>query len=186
MHSLLSFALSLVRSLTPLFVVTFAVPAFGQAPATTPKQIAIRSITVEPAALPGTNRNWIKVVTTFQSAPAWADGIAFNYSVLIGVGSQFRVLPGIVRYANVKGGINRAVMYISPNTVERFGSPMAARIKVFYKDELVDESTYKGKIEPPANWETQVNKYQGLLLTVIHTPWLITDYSNSPDIFVAQ
>ncbi len=106
--------------------------------------------------------------------------------VLLGAGDQYRVLPGIVRYANVKGGGNRAVMYISPNTAESFGAPITAHVKAFYKDELADDFVMKGSGNIPAGWETQYDKYPGLLLTVIQTPWLITDYSNSPDIFATQ
>jgi hypothetical protein len=158
-------------------------PAQKPAPA---QEIKIQSLTLEPGTLPGSTRQWMKVVTTFQSNPRWADGIVFSYTVLIGVGDQFRVLPGIVRYANVKGGVNRAVMYISPNTVERFGAPLAAHVKAFYKDDQADEFTLKPAGNVSANWETQYNKYPGLLLTVINTPWIISDYSNSPDIFATQ
>jgi hypothetical protein len=118
--------------------------------------------------------------------PRWADGIAFSYNVLLAAENQFRVLPGTVRYANVKGGQNRAVMYLSPNTAERFGAPVAAHVKAFYKDDLADDFQVKSPGTYPPNWETQFNKYPGLLLTVIHTPWVTSDYSNSPDIFATQ
>jgi hypothetical protein len=160
--------------------------ALAQQPAPTPKEIKIQAVTLEAGVLPGTNRNWIKVVAQFQSTPRWADGIVFSYNVLLSTGDQHRVLQGTVRYANVKGGANRAVMYISPNTFERFGSPAAVHVKAFYKDEQADDFVYKGPGTIPSNWETQFNKYPGLLLTVIHTPWVISDYSNSPDIFATQ
>jgi hypothetical protein len=151
-----------------------------------PKEIKIQAITLEPGVLPGSNRTWIKVVAQFQTTPRWSDGIVFSYSVLLGAENQFRVLQGTVRYANVRGGTNRAIMYVSPNTVERFGPPLAAHVKAFYKDDLADEFTLKPQANVPANWETQFNKYNGLLLTVIHTPWVISDYSSSPDIFATQ
>lgn len=160
--------------------------ALAQQPAPTPKEVKIQAVTVESAALQGSSRGWMKVVTQFQTTPRWADGIVFNYTVLLNAGDQYRVLQGIVRYANIKGGNNRAVMYISPNTAERFGPPIAAHVKAFYKDEMADEFTLK----PPGNvsqtWETQYNKYPGLLLTVLQTPWVFSDYSNSPDIFATQ
>lgn len=160
--------------------------ATAQQPSPTPKEVKIESISFEPATLPGSNRIWIRVVANFQTLPRWADGIAFSYNVLMAAENQFRVLPGTVRYANVKGGQNRAVMYISPNTAERFGAPVAAHVKAFYKDDLADDFQVKGPGTSPQNWETQFNKYPGLLLTVIHTPWVISDYSNSPDIFATQ
>lgn len=172
--------------LVVLLVIGSFAGLFAQEPSATPKQVAIQSIRLESAVLPGSNRTWIKVVTNFQSAPRWADGIVFSYAVLLGAQNQYRVLPGTVRYANVKGGMSRAVMYISPNTAERFGAPIAAHVKAFYKDEQVAEFVYKGPGAIPANWETQIDKFSGLLLTVIHTPWVISDYSNSPDIFATQ
>src|SRR5690242_5161769 len=111
---------------------------FAQQPGATPTQVKIQGVTFESAAAGG-NRQWIKVVANFQSVPPWADGIMFSYSVLLGAGDQFRVLPGTLRYANVKRGPNRAVMYISPNTVERFGAPLAVHIRAYYKDDVADD-----------------------------------------------
>src|SRR5436189_5460802 len=169
-----------------LLLAISVVPGFAQQPAATPKQIAIQNVTLESAALPGSNRPWIKVVTQFQSSVRWADGIVFSYTVLLGSGDQHRVLPGVVRYANVKGGTNRAVMYISPNTAERFGAPVGAHVKAFYKDEIADDFVMKPSGNVPSAWETQYDKYPGLLLTVINTPWLISDYLSAPDIFATQ
>src|SRR4051812_12042215 len=112
-----------------------AQPPKSQQPSAAAAEVKIQSITLEPGTLQGSNRQWIKVVTNFQTTPRWADGIVFSYSVLLGANNQFRVLPGTVRYANIKGGGNRAVMYISPNTAERFGPPIAVHVKAFYKDE---------------------------------------------------
>lgn len=177
----------LLRScLILLFLDLALLPGFAQQPAATPKQIAIQNVTMESAALPGSNRPWIKVVTNFQSSVRWADGIAFSYTVLLSAGDQHRVLPGVVRYANVKGGANRAVMYISPNTVERFGAPVGAHVKAFYKDEVADDFVMKPSGNVPSGWENQYDKYPGLLMTVINTPWIITDYASSPDIFATQ
>lgn len=172
--------------LTAAFVAISILPALAQEPSPTPKQINIQSVSIESGSMPGSSRAWTKVVTHFQSAPRWADGVVFSYTVLLGAMDQYRVLPGIVRYANVKAGSNRAVMYISPNTAERFGPPIAARVKAFYKDEMADDFLYKSQTALPSNWESQYNKYPGLLLTVINTPWVISDYSASPDIFATQ
>jgi hypothetical protein len=56
-------------------------------------------------------------------------------------------------------------------------------VKAFYKDEQAADYASKPAGTVSAAWETQFNKYPGLLLTVIHTPWVTSDYSNSPDIF---
>lgn len=173
----------LVFSITPFVLIA---SGGAQQPSATPPEVKIQGVTMEPGALQGSARPWIKVVTTFQSTPRWADGIALSYAVLIGAGNQYRVLPGTVRYANVKGGPNRAVMYISPNTAERFGTPLAAHVRIYYKDELADDFTLKPTASINPNWETQYNKYPGLLLNVLNTPWVFADYANSPDIFATQ
>lgn len=160
--------------------------ATAQPPPRPAKEVAIQGVAFEGGAVPGTNRQWIKVVTNFQSTPRWADGIVFSYSVLVGTANEYRVLPGTVRYANVKGGVNRAVMYISPNTAERFGAPLAVHVKAFYKDDQADDYSSKPPPNVAAGWENQYNKYPGLLLTVLQTPWVTSDYSNSPDIFATQ
>ena len=149
------------------------------------KELKIDAITLEQGVLPGGNRPWIKLVATFHSTPRWADGIAFSFTALLGANNEYRVLTGIVRYANIRAGANRAVMYLSPNTVERFGPPVAVKVKAF-KNEESDEANYKGPGSFPADWDRKYDKLSGLLLSVIQTPWLTTDYSSSPDIFATQ
>ena len=112
----------------------------AQQPAEAPKQLKIDSVTLEQGALPGTNRPWVKLVATFRSAPRWSDGVAFSFTALLGANNQYRVLTGVVRYANIKGGASRAVMYLSPNTVERFVIfPVAVKVRAF-KNEESDEA----------------------------------------------
>lgn len=159
---------------------------FAQTPAPAPpKDIHIDAVTLEQGTLPGGTRPWVKLVATFHSTPRWMDGVAFSFTALLGADKQYRVINGVVRYANVKGGVNRAVMYLSPNTVERFGAPVAVKVRGF-KDEQSDQAEYKGPGTYPPDWERRFDKYPGLLLTVIQTPWLTTDYSTSPDIFATQ
>ena len=76
-------------------------------------------------------------------------------------------------------------MYLSPNTVERFGPPIAVKVRAF-KNEESDEAQDKSTAQFPADWDNKYDKFPGLLLTVIQTPWLTTDYSTSPDIFASQ
>ena len=59
-------------------------------------------------------------------------------------------------------------------------------MKAFFKDDIADDFMMKSAGNIPVGWETQYDKYPGLLLTVIQTPWIITDYSTSPDIFATQ
>lgn len=161
-------------------------PVAAPDPNQKPKDVKIESVTVESAPLPGTTAPWAKLVTKFRSTPKWADGIAFNYTALLGVPGQYRVVNGIVRYANVKAGNTRAVMYISPNTAERFGAPIAVNVRAIYRDEVVDEFTFRGPGQIPANWDRQFDRISGALLNVLQTPWMMTEYVTSPDVLVAQ
>ncbi len=182
--------MNIAHSLLPALLATFVsstLLAQAPTPGEKPKDVKIEQVTIETAALPGSTLPWAKLVTRFTSVPRWADGVVLNYSALLaGPSNTFKIIQGVVRYANVKGGSNRAVMYISPHTVERFGTPVAILVKAFYKDEQIDEFNFKGPGQVPANWDRQFDRVQGLLLNVLQTPWVMADYSACPDIFAAQ
>lgn len=186
MNRFLSLGLAACALVAASSVAAQTAPPVAGAPAEKPKDVKIEQLTIESAPLPGSTQPWAKLVTKFRSVPRWADGIVFNYQALLGANNQFKVVQGVVRYANVKGGNSRAVMYISPNTVERFGPPIAITVRAFFKDEQIDEFVFRGPGQIPANWERQIDRIQGLLLNVLQTPWVMTDYAASPDILAVQ
>lgn len=155
------------------------------APAPTPKQkpeIDVVKFRIEPVQAPGGGKSWLRLLADFSSAPAWADGIAFYYDVLLANGSDYRVVTGVARYSNVKKGSHSAVMYMSPSAVERFGSPVAAEIRTSYKDEPSGEVSWSdpGK-SPPKDWAKSFQRYPNQLLPITQTPFVATEYGKYPD-----
>ncbi len=150
-----------------------------------PDEIQVSKFRVEAAAPPGGGKPWARLLADFSSQPAWADGIAFYYDVLVAKGEDMRVLSGAVRYTNVKRGNHSAVLYMSPSAVERFGSPIAASIRTSYKDDSSGQLEWKspeGGSRVPQGWERQVQRYPGQLMPISFTPFVATEYGKYPDL----
>jgi hypothetical protein len=159
-------------------------PASGQAPAPSPPPppIQVREFKPEPANAPG-GGNWVRLLAAFRSLPAWADGLAFYYDILVEKDGQFRVLSGTARYSNVKAGSHVAVLFMSPSAVARFGAPVAAQVGVGYNDELMESFNWKApNATAPEGWSTQFERYSDQLLPIYLTPFVATEYGKYPDV----
>jgi len=100
----------------------------AQAPSPTPPPpVEVKDFKPEPANAPG-GGSWIRLLAPFRSTPAWADGIAFYYDILVQKGDQYRVLSGTARYSNVKSGSHASVLYMSPSAEPRL--PMVGAISM--------------------------------------------------------
>ena len=179
-----------MKTLQPLvFAILLSVAcARAQAPAETapPAAVSITGFKPEPANGPG-GGSWLRLLASFRSTPPWADGIAFNYDVLVEKGGQYKVLSGTARYSNVKAGTHAAVLYMSPGAVGRFGAPIAAKIGVGYADELVQSFDWSAPgASPPKDWSTQYQRYAGQLLPIYLTPFVATEYGKYPDVMPVQ
>ncbi len=140
-------------------------------------------------ALPGTTENWAKLVCDFKTTDPWTDNVTFRYSMIvdpqIGKKSRLRNLTGEITYSNVKEGTSSAVMYLSPNATERFGTPVAARVEIVVNDLVIDSIDWL----PDGNGEgydavtqKRAPAYRGILLSMGSTPWLIHDMERTPDL----
>jgi len=150
-----------------------------------PVEIQVNKFRVEAVAPPGGGKPWARLLADFSSQPAWADGIAFYYDILVAKGEDMRVLSGTARYSNVKRGNHSAVLYMSPSAVERFGVPVAAFVRSSYKDEPSGELEWKspeGGSRAPQGWERQVQRYPGQLMPISFTPFVATEYGKYPDL----
>jgi hypothetical protein len=164
-----------------------APPAGQSAPQKEKPEIEVTKFRVEPAQAPGGGKPWLRLLADFSSAPAWADGIAFYYDVLLVKGSDYRVISGTARYSNVKRGNHSAVLYMSPGAVERFGAPVAANVRTSYKDESSGEISWSepGKAAPDG-WAKQFQRYPNQLLPISLTPFVATEYGKYPDAIVTR
>lgn len=159
-----------------------------QAPAASPPPppVVVGDFKAEPANAPGGGA-WLRLLAPFRSSPSWADGIVFYYDVLVQKGDQYRVLSGTARYSNVKAGSHSAVLYMSPSAVARFGAPVAARVGVGYKDELIESFKWNAPgSKAPEGWSTQYERYADQLMPIYLTPFVATEYGKYPDIMASR
>jgi hypothetical protein len=184
---------TLLSTLTALAVCGFTLalaqnapaPQAGAASQQPPAEVQVNKFRVEAAAPPGGGGQWLRLLADFSSRPAWADGIAFYYDILVAKGEDLRVLSGTARYSNVKRGSHSAVLYMSPSAFERFGAPIAAFIRSSYKDEPSGDLEWKspeGGSRAPKGWQTQVQRYPGQLVPINFAPFVATEYGKYPDL----
>ncbi|MBX7157893.1 MAG: hypothetical protein K1X66_05870 [Verrucomicrobiae bacterium] len=159
---------------------------FAQVDTNAPPAVKMTKFNIETEAAQGGGGKWSKLITTFSSLPEWADGLVFNYEVLVQVEDRFRVLTGLVRYANVPKGINEAVLYLSPSATKRFGIPVAVTVGAFYNDQEVDVFKWSSGTKIPDGWNLKYNTYNGVLLNIMYTPWIASDYGRYPDLMAMQ
>jgi hypothetical protein len=147
--------------------------------------VKLGGIRFETASLPGSTLKWTKVLATFTTHDQWLDGLVFTAVAVMGEKDSFRVVTGSVRYGNVTAGTHTAVFYISPRATARFGTPVAVEVTAFQRDTEVDTASWKadGASKLPADWKS-LNTYQGILVNVMNTPWIMLDYEKSPDVIV--
>lgn len=157
--------------------------AQAPAPGEQPPEVEIGKFRIEPASAPGGSKQWLRLLADFSSRPTWADGVVFYYDVLVAKGEEMRVLSGTARYSNVKKGNHSAVLYLSPNAVERFGTPLAATVRSSYKDEPSGEIKWTNPQggRAPENWERQAQRYPNQLMPIGLTPFVASEYGRFPD-----
>jgi hypothetical protein len=173
--------------LAPFAIAPFAIAAPLCAQTDAPSPIQIQSFDVQKAKLPNSKFEWTKLICKFTNTGAWADGISFNYSVLVqvpgGKANNYRVLTGGLTYMNIPKGPSTAILYMSPNATARFGSPIATSIDIFRGDRsLLNYQWHSSSASPDADWLTKYPSFAGGLLTVRSTPWVVTDTEGTPDL----
>lgn len=167
-----------------LFLAMSAAASMGQTPPVQPvaPPVKMTGIKVEAAALPGSSLQWTKIFITFTSTEKWSDGIVFNVSAVLGEQSQFRTVSGLVRYVNVPAGTHNAVLYISPRATARFGTPVFVQATCMVKDQEAGALDWQApNASVPEDWQA-LNRYPGVVVDVLSTPWLLIDYEKSPDV----
>ncbi|HTS18392.1 MAG TPA: hypothetical protein VMP11_12525 [Verrucomicrobiae bacterium] len=182
----------LVFSVSVAFLIP-AVLSFAQAPALPPPPaFRIRTITQLAVAPPdyramftgsgnstiSPNDRWLRIETSFDSNPDWADEVELKYYVLLNDGQVTRLFVGSVTYVNVPKGMGHlSGMYIHPNVLQRYGNgqAQAVAVQLFYKGQLIDQGSTPPT--PDRWWERYTTTVSGFLLTPQHTPWSLGAYS---------
>lgn len=114
---------------------------------------------------------WLMLQVHFSSVPAWADDVKIKYYVLMGKGKEMKMFTGEVTHVNVaKGNDHYSVMFMHPNTVQRYGAGRVEAVAavLFYENRPVsmisDPKTTK-------RWWEQYSPTPGYLLNQTETPW---------------
>lgn len=173
-------------------IATFALASAAQTQTPAPKEqpppdIELTKFRLESASAAGGAKSWTRLLADFNCRPDWADGITFYYDVLVQQGESYRVLSGTARYSNVKRGRHTSVLYMSPNAVERFGTPVAAIVRASYKDEPTSEIDWEAEgRSAPDGWNKQFQRYPSQLMPIVLTPFVATEYGKYPDALVPR
>ncbi len=179
--------------LLPLLVVTLATslcslsaqqgePDGGTSEEKSP--LKIQSVQVEAGVLPNSKREWTKIICSFDSPLEWVDGLSFNFIALVSTGgSSFRVVTGGETYMNVPKGKSQAIMYMSPNSTERFGKPKAVQVDIYRGDLPIGSFNWTdGQVSPASDWTSKYSAYEGQLQPMRFTPWIVFDSDKTPDV----
>ena len=134
---------------------------------------------------------WGKILLDFEVNELWLDGLQFAVKALVGDGTPekpFLVLTGNARYFNIPQGKNSAVLYVSPNTLKRFGALSAMQADLYFRDRMVGSKSWLGGKgpKPPENWQNQFQQKAGALLTINSTPWVSIEYDKYPDVLLGR
>jgi len=153
--------------------------------------VTFQEIRVTSASPSSAGPAWGKILLDFEVRDAWLDGLQFAVKALVGDGTPakpFSVLMGNVRYFNIPQGKNSAVLYVSPNTLKRFGGLNAVQADIYFQDRVAGtKSWFGGKgPKPPENWGKQFPQKSGAPLPISATPWVSIEYDKYPDLLLGR
>ena len=97
---------------------------------------------------------WWQFTVEYDTKPEWADALTFQFYAL-GLGridgkKAYAFYTKRVVFAEIKEGrSHRATVFLRPNTVERYGAPVAFAVEIYYKGQMIvqksEESTKLSK-----------------------------------------
>lgn len=167
---------------------------------------------------------WHMITVTYDTGTNWIDQVVVNYHVLLlnekkegsGTGratrpatrekeqdskvSNYTLLEGAVSYVDVpqskNGQSHMSMMFIRPNTIERYGEPVAAGVEIVFGDEVVSKSGYapgtasglNDAAKKSGRWwgvvakSDQVRVRSDSLLNRSQTPFIVVNYMDEESI----
>ncbi len=146
--------------------------------------LKLLSVVVEEVTLPNSQQKWLKLICSFSTEKAWTDSISLNYEAVVSEPetSSKRLLTGGVSYINIPKGTNTAIMYLTPNTLARFGKPQMLSVFAYRGDQPVGETIMAGSETIPLEEKASFSRFDGAIQNVRFTPWLLLDYGKTPDL----
>jgi hypothetical protein len=141
---------------------------------------------------------WLVITTTYDTGTNWIDSLSVTYHVLLPAeqgaarnDGQFLLCESTVVYLDVKGELgHKSTMYLRPNTIERYGEPVAVGVEISFGGErvskcdfapacsLTKEARQSGKWWEAIRGSRRVVSKDGCLLNRAQTPFALTDFSD--------
>lgn len=145
--------------------------------------VKLLGVEIEEASLPTNPLKWVKIVCRFSTEKQWTDSLSLNFEAIFSDPDSKgdRLLTGGVTYMNIPKGANNAIMYVTPNTLLRFGKPKQVSVNAFRGDLPIGEVLSAGDRLRPEE-KVGLLRFDGALLNVRYTPWLVIDFGKSPDL----
>ncbi|MBT3295577.1 MAG: hypothetical protein HN919_19050 [Verrucomicrobia bacterium] len=89
---------------------------------------------------------WWQFTVEYDTKPEWTDALTFQFYVLaygvIDGKKAYAFYNKRVVFAEIKEGRrHRATVFLRPNTVERYGAPVAFAVEVYYKGQMIVQET---------------------------------------------
>jgi hypothetical protein len=146
--------------------------------------IKLLNIKIEEGVLPNTTEKWLKLICTFSTEKEWTDVVSLNYEAIVGEpgGANKRLLTGGVSYINIPKGTSQAIMYLTPNTLKRFGTPDAVSVFAYRGDLPIGETSSSGAQQFTLEEKGEMLRFDGAIQNVRFTPWLLFDFGKTPDL----
>ena len=130
---------------------------------------------------------WLRVMTEFDTYPAWVDELIFQYYVLteteIEQQKVFFLFKRAVRHRDIKRGRRHlSAVFLRPNTILRYGMPVAVAVEIVHEGEIVDGGSKQPSTYPERWWKEarvveseRVTFKDGYLLSRSQTPFALVD-----------
>jgi len=134
---------------------------------------------------------WLRVQTEYDTYPEWIDELSFRYSVMsetVVEGQKvFFLFKQTVRYRDIRRGRRHlSAVFLRPNTIARYGMPVAVAVEILHNGQVIDGGTKQPKNYPERWWQDprvveneRVTVKNGYLLPRDKTPFAlvhIADY----------
>lgn len=129
----------------------------------------------------GKSRNWVGVISEYDTDLEWTDELTFTYYVLVENTKNLRgpkesLFRAKVTYVNIeKGRGHKSDVYLHPSTILRYGDIKRVAVLVEANGKLV-----AGDAVPKSNarWWEQYTPTDGLLLNRMQTPFAMVNFDD--------
>lgn len=140
------------------------------------EEIGQRSSGLNSVTSLGKKHFWAAIYVNYRSLPLWADDVKLVYYVALGTGSKSEILYGEEKYVNVEKGIShKAVMYIPPQVMARYGDVQRITVDIYYQDRLQDSQNFR--FAGSKQWWQEKKLVKGLLKTKKESPFALDNFN---------